>query len=216
MIRASDGEAVPQPYCVPSKIRSPELLASGRRTIVLAAIDLFATKGFHETTVDEIAQASGLTIGALYKYVRSKHDILYLASMLQTEEVEAELAKWTDMSIPPREALVGAISSYMTISDERYKTIRINYRHNHVLDVEARDYLFALENRLRDHFLSLLRRAAAPPVSADSIKLTVLADNIVVLTHLWSVSHRLYAQYLSLQDFTRIQTEVVLAAISGS
>ncbi len=41
-----------------------------------AAIDLFSTKGFDETTVDEIAQAAGTSRRSFFRYFKSKSDLL--------------------------------------------------------------------------------------------------------------------------------------------
>src|SRR4051812_16221216 len=77
----SDG--LPQ-YVVDSRIRDPDLLRRRRQVIVRVALELFAEKGFHQTSVDEIAEGAGMTIGSLYKYVPSKQDLLSLINEAQT------------------------------------------------------------------------------------------------------------------------------------
>lgn len=47
--------------------------------IANAAIPLFQEKGFHQTSIREIADAAGISVGLLYKYISSKDDILFLA-----------------------------------------------------------------------------------------------------------------------------------------
>ncbi len=44
--------------------------------ILAAALDLFVTKGYDGTTVDQIAEASGLTKGAIYFHFTNKADVL--------------------------------------------------------------------------------------------------------------------------------------------
>lgn len=44
--------------------------------IVAAALDLFVSRGFEGTTVDEIAEAAGLTKGAIYFHFATKDDVL--------------------------------------------------------------------------------------------------------------------------------------------
>lgn len=61
---------------VPSNVKDPDKVRQRRAQIIRAAVQLFAEKGFHKTTTREIAQASGLSTGAVYEYVASKEDIL--------------------------------------------------------------------------------------------------------------------------------------------
>ena len=48
-----------------------------KRALVVAAGRAFGLKGFHNTTLDDIASALSVTKPALYRYVKSKHEILY-------------------------------------------------------------------------------------------------------------------------------------------
>ncbi|MFI7341021.1 TetR/AcrR family transcriptional regulator [Streptomyces sp. NPDC050085] len=55
------------------KAPNPEV----RRRILDVALDLFATKGFAATGVQEIVTKAGVTKGALYHYFSSKDEILF-------------------------------------------------------------------------------------------------------------------------------------------
>jgi AcrR family transcriptional regulator len=64
--------------CVPSDDLSEER----QKQILDAAITEFARQGFHETRMEDIARASGLSKGALYLYYKSKDAII--AALLRT------------------------------------------------------------------------------------------------------------------------------------
>jgi AcrR family transcriptional regulator len=55
------------------QIRKQQLV---RDAIYDAAIDLFAEKGFDETTVEEVAQAAGVSRRSFFRYFASKDDLL--------------------------------------------------------------------------------------------------------------------------------------------
>lgn len=57
-----------------------------RMSILSAAEKIFAEKGFHTATMDEIAQASKLAKGTLYLYFNSKDDLLF--SILEQRIIE--------------------------------------------------------------------------------------------------------------------------------
>jgi AcrR family transcriptional regulator len=63
---------------VQTNIKNKDLVSKRRKQIIQAASKLFFEKGFDQTTMREISHASGLTMGSLYDYVRSKDDILVL------------------------------------------------------------------------------------------------------------------------------------------
>ena len=51
-------------------------LQSRRRQIMDAAIRCFAREGFHRTTMQDIFRETGLSAGAIYRYFKSKEDIV--------------------------------------------------------------------------------------------------------------------------------------------
>ncbi|HYL99334.1 MAG TPA: TetR/AcrR family transcriptional regulator [Blastocatellia bacterium] len=51
-------------------------LDARRRQILNAAIDCFAADGIHKTTMRDIIRKSGLSMGAIYQYFKSKEEII--------------------------------------------------------------------------------------------------------------------------------------------
>jgi len=53
-------------------------IRENKRTIIMdAALELFATNGYHSTTISQIAQKAGISKGLLYNYFESKEQVLY-------------------------------------------------------------------------------------------------------------------------------------------
>jgi AcrR family transcriptional regulator len=63
----------------------------GQRAVLDAACDIFLTKGYAGTTMDDIADALHSTKGRVYHYYRSKLDILIDASLLALDEALTEV-----------------------------------------------------------------------------------------------------------------------------
>src|SRR5262250_1258901 len=61
------------------RYKSRTLPAPHRRRdqIFQAAIDLFAAKGYHATSMQDIADALGIQRGSLYHHIESKEDLLF-------------------------------------------------------------------------------------------------------------------------------------------
>lgn len=65
---------------------SEQHVAERRQQIVDAAVVVFADKGFHQATLDDVRQEAGLSKGAVYHYFKSKNAI-----------VEALLDQWRQL-----------------------------------------------------------------------------------------------------------------------
>jgi len=63
-----------------------------KRALIAAAGRTFGVKGFHNTTLDDVASALGVTKPALYRYVKNKHEILYECHKLAIGMAEEALA----------------------------------------------------------------------------------------------------------------------------
>ena len=61
---------------VSTVVKDPDLIQRRHTQISMAGLRLFSQKGYHRTTVREIAEACGLGIGTLYSYIKTKEDIL--------------------------------------------------------------------------------------------------------------------------------------------
>jgi AcrR family transcriptional regulator len=70
---------------------------ANRRRILDAALEVFLAEGYHGTTVDAIAAAAGLTIGAIYSRFDGKAD-LFLT--LVEERIELRREQFRDL-VPP-------------------------------------------------------------------------------------------------------------------
>ena len=53
----------------------PERRAATRARLLKAAGSVFATRGYHDATLDEIARQAGLSKGAVYHHFSSKHEL---------------------------------------------------------------------------------------------------------------------------------------------
>lgn len=84
---------------------------SGKKVqIMRAATKLFSEKGFHATSIQEIADSLGIAKGSVYSYFPSKDELLFSIFKYYYELYEYKLAKiGEDRSLDTREALIAKI-----------------------------------------------------------------------------------------------------------
>lgn len=80
-----------------TEFRTSEILAAAHR--------VFADKGFHASTIEEVAQAANVAKGTVYLYYRSKHDLYWAAlevgikNMLSRTKSNMDRAGTTELKI---------------------------------------------------------------------------------------------------------------------
>jgi AcrR family transcriptional regulator len=64
-----------------------------RDRIVRASLAVFGERGFHRATMQDIVRASGLSVGAIYTYFKSKSDLILAGCDLITDQELAQLGE---------------------------------------------------------------------------------------------------------------------------
>ena len=66
---------------IPSSAKNAELIGEKHKQIVYCSCRLFFAKGYHPTSIRDIATACGMSMGQLYHYISSKDDVLFLVHL---------------------------------------------------------------------------------------------------------------------------------------
>jgi AcrR family transcriptional regulator len=149
-----------------------------RQTLLDAAAELFAQKGFVAASLDEIAEAAGFSRGAIHHHFDSKED-LFLAVI--DRHYEQLLAAYGD-----RLAGGGAVVLDPGGNAARWRELHAE-GDDVLLMLEARTY--ALRNpQLRERLAEVERRAVAATAEAlashgDGVRWRVPVDDVALLLH---------------------------------
>ncbi|MBB3753807.1 AcrR family transcriptional regulator [Mycolicibacterium sp. BK634] len=76
-----------------------------RRELVAAAQQVFIQRGYRETTVSDLLEATGMSKGGFYHYFQSKDDVLRQAITTILDEAATVVEAAAALNIPPTEQL---------------------------------------------------------------------------------------------------------------
>lgn len=94
--------------------------SSRRAELLTLAAEMFATKGFAQTTVRDIADAAGILSGSLYHHFRSKEAMLTELLSGFLDGLNARFTEIVESGVDPQADLDGLITeSFRTIHNER-------------------------------------------------------------------------------------------------
>jgi AcrR family transcriptional regulator len=149
-----------EPVEVSTQIKNKDLVDRRRKQLIDAATRIFVEKGYHKTSIRDIAKATSFSMGNLYDYIRTKEDILYLVhqnminnvyrSLFDVTEYEVEI-KYGELS----NIIRNAIEKTFEFQDE----ILLLYRESASLSKKMLRSILNLETRYIEMFKRLLDEA---------------------------------------------------------
>ncbi len=90
-----------------------------RDRIVRAAIEVFAEHGFHRATMQDIVRKSGLSVGAIYTYFKSKSELILAGCDLITDQELGELRERLATVTDFRERVATALGFFFDQFEEQ-------------------------------------------------------------------------------------------------
>ncbi len=159
--------------------------AMTRRHLLDAAAQVFADRGFHGATLDEVAKAAGFTKGAVYSNFKSKDD-LFVALLedrveRQITAIEAGLHEepTPDLELPVRLANARALVSGLLWHDD-WSVLYLEFVLYARRNPDAREKLVGYARRERERVAALIEReherfGIEPPVPPDTLAAISLA-----------------------------------------
>ena len=117
--------------------------------ITQVAMGLFLTKGFEQTTIDEIAATAGISRRSFFRYFGTKEDIV-LGDLASQGELVRDALEAVPLSVGPWEALRAALGAVNALDGDHETTLKISRMMYETPSLRAR----SIEKHL--HWQSLL------------------------------------------------------------
>jgi AcrR family transcriptional regulator len=140
-----------------------------REQILQGAAKVFSRKGYHASTVEEIAKELGLTKASIYYYVRDKSELLY---QLYRRAMEALLESQKEIMArndPPDQKLRAIIEEYVRIAGDAHTMYSVVIlREHHALPPRQRKQIIAM----RDEYEQNVRRCIEDGIEQGIFMLT--------------------------------------------
>lgn len=201
---------------IESRVKDKQLIEVRRMEIVKAAVELFVRKGFHRTTVREIAQKFGMSIGTLYEYIRTKEDILYLVIDYIHSSVSERVRPSLKINGTARERLENAIRSYYAIIDEMQDYVIFLYQETKSLSYNARKYIFKSEEEMTSIFEEIILQGIEDETFSISKKdVKFLANEIMVTGQMWAFRRWIVQKNYTLERFIELKSALVIKELAS-
>lgn len=138
-------------------------LAARREQILVAARRCFARNGFHATSMQDVIAEAGLSVGAVYRYFKSKDELRTAVAEENVGAILGELAEVTDHQppLPLAEAMARVIDlvEVRLAEPDSVPQLAIQAWGEALRDPELGRFVAGVFRSMRAHFVTLARRA---------------------------------------------------------
>lgn len=137
--------------------------ARRRRQLLDVAVDVFAERGFHKTSMDDVAEAAGVTKPVLYQHFDSKRE-LYLELL---EDVGSHLVEVVTAAVGgvsgPRQQVEAGFAAYFEFVTQKTNAFLLLFGSGARLDDEFNDAV----KRVEDAMAAAIAALIETDISAD-------------------------------------------------
>ena len=131
-------------------------MSARRNELTREAARLFAQKGYHGTSIGEIAQALGVQKGSLYAHIESKQDLLYETMAEGARAFHAGLDAIPE-DLPATDKIRLALRSHLRAVSDQLDVATVFVQEWRYLEGERRDEILAERRRYEERIRALFR-----------------------------------------------------------
>ena len=133
-------------------------MATRRSELARQAARLFAERGYHGTSIGDLAEAMGVQKGSLYAHIASKHELLYAAMREGADAFHGALDAIRE-DLPATEKIRLALRAHLRVVSEQLDVATVFIREWRYLQGEQREEILAERRRYEERFRALFREA---------------------------------------------------------
>jgi AcrR family transcriptional regulator len=126
--------------------------------VLQSAANIFFTKGYHATSIEDVARDVGMLKGSLYYYIKSKDDLLFQLLMAGIEDGDAYIARQIDAGGDPVEQLERAIRAQIDYIIQNRVPFGLFLHEFDSLPGKRQHKLISVMSRYNSRFVELVRR----------------------------------------------------------
>lgn len=202
-------------FGVDSLVDNADLVERRRALILEEATRFFGQKGYHETTIRDIAKAAGVSTGLVYSYVKNKEDVLFLIIAHALETYRREMTAALDGVKDPVNRFKIAFRTYCNgVISHRYATL-LAFRNVVSLPAERRNMIKQLDVEANQVLASEIEACVAAGYFRR-VEPQVAAAMATHIAQAWPLKTWHYERYSNSAEFIETALEMILNGLSNN
>jgi AcrR family transcriptional regulator len=130
--------------------------ADRRRQLLDVAVGAFAAGGYHQTSMEDVATAAGVTKPVLYQHFRSKRALYSELLEDLAGQLQEAIGKATAAAAGPRQQVEAGFAAYFNFVDEQQDAFRILFGGGSKRDEDFAEFVQAMEQAFAEMIATLI------------------------------------------------------------
>jgi TetR/AcrR family transcriptional regulator, cholesterol catabolism regulator len=131
-------------------------MATRRSELTRQAARLFAERGYHGTSIGDLAKAMGVQKGSVYAHIASKQDLLYEAMHEGADAFHGALDAIPE-EVPATEKIRLALRAHLRVVSQQLDVATVFVREWRYLEGDRREEILGARRRYEERFRALFR-----------------------------------------------------------
>jgi AcrR family transcriptional regulator len=181
--------------------------------IIAAAAKLFKEKGYHATTIQDVADEVGMLKGSLYYHIKSKEELLYLVTKEPIRELIERQKKLMESRLPPQQKIVDFVRSHLHAFDENYPHMFVFLQEKSSLAGPVQAEVAGIDFRYETLLEAILQEGVERGIFRPELDLKMMAFSILGMCN-WMFKWYSKGGRLTIDDIAHNMAETVLNGIT--
>lgn len=183
------------------------------KEIIAAAAKLFKEKGYHATTIQDVADEVGMLKGSLYYHIKSKEELLYLVTKEPIRELIERQKKLTESGLSPQQKIIEFIRLHLQAFDANYPHMFVFLQEKASLSEPVQAEVAGIDFRYEAMLEAILQQGVDSGHFRRELDLKMMAFSILGMCN-WMFKWYYKGGRLTIDEIGHHMAEIVLNGIS--
>jgi AcrR family transcriptional regulator len=176
------------------------LVERRRAQLTQAAIACFSQRGYHPTTIRDVAQQANVSIGLIYQYIGDKEDLLYLALQEVLNSYLRQIPMALDDITDPLHRFCCAVRTYCRVNGASVDATVLAYRETKSLRKERRAAIMQKELDTNG-LVAVCVRDCIDSKLFEPVDVDLFVYQIVMFAHAWALKSWHFAKAMDVDTY---------------
>ena len=185
---------------IKTTVEDTALVERRRAQLTQAAIACFSERGYHPTTIRDVAERADVSIGLIYQYVGDKEDLLFMALQEVLDSYMRQIPLALDGKTDPLQRFCAAVQAYCRVNGTSVEATVLAYRETKSLRKERRVAIMQMEQATNGLLAACVRDCIAAGLF-DDVDIDIFVYQIVMFCHTWALKAWHFARMMDVDTY---------------